>query len=266
MTTFADITRQTSRLVNRHATGSATSLGTTTTLIDTVGLAGYPDDQWNGGTIWITSGANAGKSRTVTDFADTGDTLTFAAFTSNILSGVTYEVADGNFVTYQDLRQAVNLALREIGKVLEAPDETVTTVADQITYDLPAGVADVTHVYVVTDIGEATEEQYLSSHWEERQGQLFFDKGKEPAADLTLRIYYRVFHSELNADADELDTQVDDQYLVYLAARHALRLAYKHFDKAGEATIPEWLNEAAEEAKKHIRHNQGMPLVRIRTA
>jgi hypothetical protein len=267
MTTLADITRQTSRLVNRHATGSATSSpGNATTLPDTVGLAGYPDDQWNGGTIWITSGTNAGKSRAVTDFTDSSDTLTFAAFTGNIVSGVTYEVADGNFVTYQDLRQAVNLALREIGKVLEAPDETLTTVADQITYDLPAGVADVTHVYVVTDIGEATEEQYLSSHWEERQGQLFFDKGKEPAADLTLRIYYRVFHSELTADADELDTQVDDQYLVYLAARHALRLAYKHFDKAGEATIPEWLNEAAEQAKAMHRHNQGMPLVRIRTA
>jgi hypothetical protein len=72
--TLAGLTRQTSRLINRHASGSATSSpGNATTLPDTVGLAGYPDDQFNGGTIWITSGANIGLSRAVTDFADTGD-------------------------------------------------------------------------------------------------------------------------------------------------------------------------------------------------
>lgn len=266
MTTFADLTRQTSRLVNRHASGTTTALGTTSTLIDTTGLAGYPDDQFNGGTVWITSGAQIGKSRAITDFADSSDTLTFAVFPAAIASGVTYECCDANFVTYQDLRQAINLAIREAGKILAAPNESLTTVADQWVYTLPAGVSDVEKVYVVTDIGLSTEEEYLSTHWHERQGELIFDKGKEPDADKTLRVYYRTFATELTGDTDVLDAQIDDEYLVYMAARQALRLAYKHFGKAGDENIPEWLNEAAEEAKKHVRRNMNQPFIRLHSA
>ena len=267
MTTLAELTRRTSRLVNRHVSGAATSSsGNATTLIDITGLAGYPDDHFNSGTIWLLSGANAGKSRIISDFADSSDTLTFPTVGTNIASGVQWEACDANFVTYSDLRQAVNLALQESGKVMEVPDETLVTVADQWTYDLPAGVADAIRVYVVTDLGLSTEEEYLSTHWRERQGQLIFDKGYEPDEDKTLRIYYRVLHYEMTADTDELDSQVDDESLIYLAARQALRLAYKHFDKAGDSTIPEWLNEAAEEAKKHIRRNMGMPIFSVRTA
>jgi len=258
MTTLADLTRQTSRLVNRHASGSATSSpGNATTLPDTVGLAGYPNDQFNGGTIWITSGANIGLSRSITDFADTGDTLTFAAFPANIVSGVTYECCDSNFVKYQDLRQAVNLALREIGMIEDA-DETTSAVEDDTIYALPAGVYRVTRIEVVTDIGTVSEESQVNNHWEERDGYLYFDEGYEPAADDSqiIRILYEKFHAELVDDDDTLSTQVSEEYLVYLAARQAMRLAYKRHGKAGSETIPEWLNEAADAAMRHIKPNQ----------
>jgi hypothetical protein len=264
-TTLFDLTLRVSRLINRHASGAATALGTSTTLIDTTGLAGYPDDQFNGGTVWFTSGAQAGKTRAITDFADSSDTLTFAAVPAAIASAVTYECCDSNYVTYQDLRQAINLAIQETGKVLDDPDETLTTVDEQWIYDLPAGGYDVERVEIVTDIGLDTEEVHISNHWEERQGQLLFDQGKQPDGDLTLRLYYRIFPSSLVLDADELNEQIDSEAIVYMAARHAMRLAYKRFDKAGDSTIPEWLNEAAEEAKKHIKRNR-RPLVKVRTA
>jgi hypothetical protein len=264
MTTLADLTRQVARLVARMASGAATSLGTTTTLIDTVGLAGYPDDNFNGGTLWLTSGANAGRSRAITDFADGTDTLTCAAFPSAIASGVTWEATDSSFVTYADLRQAVNLALREIGKIIDI-DETLTSVTDQLIYDLPAGVSNLSAVEIVEDIGDADEKREINNHWDEREGQLIFEHYREPVVDRTIRLIRRTFHTEMSVDTDALSEQVDEEYLVYLAARQALRLAYKRFGKTRE-DIPEWLNEAIEEAKKHIKPNRHAPHVRIRTA
>jgi hypothetical protein len=267
MTTRADITREASKLINRHASGSATtSPGNATTLVDTVGLANYPDDQFNGGTIWLTSGANAGLTRPITDFVTSTDTLTFSAFPFNIASGVTYEATDSSLVTYQDLKQAAALALREIGKILSEPDETLETVDGQLVYTLPTGVSDVAKVEIVTDLGEDTEEHYLSTHWEERQGELWFDYAKQPATDRHIRIYYRKFHDPLTADDDEIDAQIDDEYLVYLTARQAMRMAYKRTGNAGSETITDWLNEAIEEAKKHRRQNKGMPMFKVRTA
>jgi hypothetical protein len=262
-TTLADLTRQVARLVTRTVIGAATSSpGNATQIIDTVNLAGFPDNQFVGGTAWITSGANAGRSRAVTAFSDSADRLTCAAFPSNILSGVAFEVAASDFVEYRDLRQAVNLALREIGKIIY-DDDTLASVAGQLIYTLPTGVAHVTSVEIVTD--DLTQPE-LNTHWDERNGELIFEQYREPCADRTIHIFYEDFHPELSVDTDALSDKITDEYLVYLAARQAMRLSYKRFGKAGNESIPEWLNEAIEEAKKHIKPNQGSPRVRVRTA
>jgi hypothetical protein len=266
MSTLADITRQIARLITRTVSGTSTSnSGNATTLIDTVGLAGFPNDQFNGGTIWITSGANAGKSRPITDFDSTTYTVTFAAFPSNILSGVTWEICDSSFVEYRDLRQAANLALREIGYITDI-DETLTTVEGQTVYTLPAGVQKIAAVQIVTDLGTDEEWHYDSTHWNERNdGTLLFDQQAEPAGECTIRIIYEKFHTELTADADTLDAQVDEQYLVYLGARQGYELAYKRFGKTRD-DIPEWLNKAVSDAAAHRRSNRGTPRLRVRTA
>lgn len=264
-TTLFDLTRRVSRLINRHATGTTTALGTTTTLIDTTGLAGYPDDQWNGGTVWFMSGANAAKSRAVTDFADSGEVLAFAAAPAAIAASVNYEVADSNLVTYQDLRQAINLAIQECGKIWDTANEDLETVAGQWIYDLPSGVYDISRVEIVSNIGEDDEASYPSTHWEERQGQLLFDQGKEPDGDKTIRIYVRTYAGDLTADSDEIDDQIDEEGIVYMAARHAMRLAYMRSGKAGSEIVTEFLNERAEEAAKRMRRNRNTPIVRVRT-
>ncbi len=268
MTTLAELTRQTARLITRTVIGSTTSApGNGTQVIDTVNLAGFPDDNFNNGTVWITTGANAGRSRTITDFTDTADRITCAAFPNNILSGVDFEAAAADFVEYRDLRQAVNLALREIGKI-EDRDDTTAIVDDQLIYTLPTGVTHVIRVEILENPGDDDEEPKINNHWEEVDGDLVFEKDREPSTlDGTyIRIIYEKFHAELVDDTDALDDQVNDEYLVYLAARQAMRLAYKRFGKAGSDTIPEWLNEAAEEAKKHVKPNMYRPRVRVRTA
>ena len=265
-TTLADLTRQVARLVTRTVIGSTTSAPSNATqIIDTVNLAGFPDNQFVGGTAWITSGANAGLSRTITAFLDSADRLTVAAFPSNIASGVTFEAAASDFVEYRDLRQAVNLALREIGKII-AYNEDRESVAGTLVYDMPTGVSHVHAIEIVENIGDPEETKEINTHWDEREGQLIFEPFREPCADRTIRMLYRVFHDEMYVDTDELSDQIDAEYLVYLAARQAMRLAYKRFGKAGNETIPEWLNEAIEETKKHIKPNQGSPRVRVRTA
>jgi hypothetical protein len=62
------------------------------TLVDT-SLIGFADDYFNGGTITITSGASNGNVRTITDYvASTGTFTVSAAFTAQIVSGVTYNL------------------------------------------------------------------------------------------------------------------------------------------------------------------------------
>ena len=266
MATLADLTRQVARLVTRTVIGSTTSApGNATQIIDTTNLAGLPDNEFVGGTVWITSGTNAGRSRVITAFSNADDRITCAVFPNNILSGVTFEAAAGDFVEYRDLRQAVNIAIRECGYVLDK-DETLTIVDDQLIYTLPAGVSKILSVEILEDPTLADEKPKISNHWAEIDGELVFEYGYEPnTIDGTkLRLRYKKFASELASDTDTLNDQLDEDYIVYLAARQAARLSYMRFGRAGKETVSEWLNEAIEEMKKHVRQKQHGPYVRVK--
>ena len=69
------------------ATGDGAGGGTT--VVDVL-LAAYGDDFWIGATIEITSGAYDGETSTITDFAQATGTLTFAALSGQIVTGVTF--------------------------------------------------------------------------------------------------------------------------------------------------------------------------------
>ena len=72
---------------NGTATGNGVVGGTT--VVDSV-LAVFGDDYFIGGSIEITSGVCNGEEQAVTDFAQTTGTLTTAAFTAQIVIGVTF--------------------------------------------------------------------------------------------------------------------------------------------------------------------------------
>jgi hypothetical protein len=71
--------------------GTATGDGAVggTTVVDSL-LSAYGDDFWIGATIEITSGAYNGETATVTDFAQATGTITFAALSGQIVTGVTF--------------------------------------------------------------------------------------------------------------------------------------------------------------------------------
>lgn len=269
MLTLSELTRRTAGKVTRTVKGSTTTApGNGTQVIDVVNLAPFTEDtEFVGGTVWITSGANAGLSRPVTSFSASNDRLTVPAFPNNILSGVTFEVVSGDFSEFRDLRQAVNNALDDLGYILDK-DDSLTIVPNQLVYDLPEGVSRIHRVEIIDELGEENERRYTSAHWQEINGQLVFDDTKEPRVrdGETIRLWFEIFHPTLTDDEDEINYQVDPMYLIHVAARQAFRLAYMRFGKAGKETIPEWLNEAAENAIRHHRRNMLSNGAKVRTA
>lgn len=71
--------------------GTATDdgAGDKTTVIDSV-LSIYGDDYFISGIVTITSGAATGETKTITDFAQATGTITMAAFSTQIVTGVTF--------------------------------------------------------------------------------------------------------------------------------------------------------------------------------
>ncbi len=73
------------------STASATSADHVS-LVDTIGLARYGDDECNGWHLQMNSVNNAGLKRWVSDFNGTTKALTFAALTTDITAADSYEL------------------------------------------------------------------------------------------------------------------------------------------------------------------------------
>jgi hypothetical protein len=100
-----------------ETTGTTTSAGSTTSIVASA-LAGA-NDAWNGGFITITSGAQQGKTRQITDFA-TGGTITCDAFDVAPGSGVTFKITVGTDIDASDKVSAA--AIRRVVMQLEDND------------------------------------------------------------------------------------------------------------------------------------------------
>jgi len=94
LTTTAKFRRFSGFDIRDAFTGTADS-GTTTTLVDSI--LTQVDDYWNNHQIHITGGTNAGRSRVVTDFVASSDTITVSpAFPSAIDNTSIYELVPDN--------------------------------------------------------------------------------------------------------------------------------------------------------------------------
>ena len=184
----------------------ATATGTTATLKDTVNwFVGPgtlpPDDYFNGGTIWfkdMTTALSEGLTSIITDYATAG-TFTFApVLTLTTVALDTYAACPRYYPRFI-LRQAVNYALAEVGGE-DAQDVSLTTVDDQMIYDLPSGVYNVKRVEVAT--ASSTPYGYrILNHWREINDDIVFDEGYQlNSTDYIIRLTYRVPFTELTTD------------------------------------------------------------------
>ena len=86
--TREQIRRSIAANLDQAPSSSATGTGSSTTIVDASTLGG--DDEYNGGWIIFTSGANDGVIRRVTDYASSTGTFTFKPAAGSTSSDDTY--------------------------------------------------------------------------------------------------------------------------------------------------------------------------------
>ncbi len=247
MTVYATWLLKLSRIVNSlRYTGVATG-GSTTTLINTSQVV--KAEEYLGGTIWFLSGTLDGVCAVITGCSE--NTFTFATQASAIVAGVKYAVTSKQFDLVA-LMEAGNMALDDMGILKE--DVTLSVTAATRSYTLPTGVRRVRQVEIAANSAEPYG-FYSSYYWEEVDGKLIFDSGKEPSATgKIIRLKYYV-HLGPFLSTDTVDDQVDIDWWKWQAAAMIYRAAYQLYGK-DEERWSELYNEAMKNAEKYQRNNR----------
>lgn len=217
MTTLFDASLALAKILG-NVRGSTATGGSTTTIVDST--HSEANDFWNDGTIWITSGNAANSSRKVLDWVLSSTLYSVTALSSAVANGNTYNVLVGDWPR-DKLWDFLNNALRDIGDV-PAKSVSLTTVADQEAYTLPAGVFNVITVEMATSL--TTPYVYVPQvgTWYEQAGSLYFKTNKEPKeTGYILRLTYASPHAVMDADADTISDYVHLSRLVWAAAVYA---------------------------------------------
>lgn len=255
MATLASATLDIARLITRVVEGTATG-GSVTTMVD----AAFPwrpdrtnapgDDFYNTGTIWFLSGTLDGKSAVVTDWARSTaqGTATFAT-QSATASGANYAICDNTYPRYV-LRQAVNEALSVIGGE-DLENTATTTVANQMTYDLPAGVYNVIRLEIAT----ATSSPYNyveipGDQWREINDDIAFEDFKQPTTTgHIIRLTYRVPLTVLSSDTSAVPDLYDANWVKWAGAAYCYRWRYQQVGQ-DKPELAQFLTEAIDKADK----------------
>lgn len=199
-----------------HGKGGTATGGSTTTLVDSA-MGDYPNDYWNGGTLFILSGDNALTTLKITDFATTTGTFTFATITDAIVSGVEYVSMPPSY-SRDDLVRALNSALNEIGPI---PKYEVLTPSEeeQETY-LLQGVFNI----LMVETTSQDEEPYdweVNYYWKELNNRLVFATDHVPTFE-KLRIWYEARHARVDEDDDYVSDYVHPDRLAATGAKYAV--------------------------------------------
>ena len=220
--------------------------GTTTTLKDSA-LA--PSGKYNGGTLWVLGGDNAGLCVKVTTHI--GDPLTLnTTLTDAIAAGDEYAVAPGSLFPLNELKAAVMQALQDQPVMLT--DGSLTTAEDTLRYTLPDGVSDVRRVAYIDD-----DDSYkVVLDWYEIGNELVFYS--QPEADLDLVLFYAGRHSWKELD-EHIDGSVPTNWLKWAAVVKLYRNYIVKFRKDNPTAL-ELFNEGKMEEARTIAANRNTEL------
>lgn len=254
MSTVFAISLEMMRRVTDILSGTATG-GSTTTLEDTTNLI-QPNEYYKRGTLWVRTGAHAGKVLTVNEHAD--NELVFDAIPTAIEVGVGYSVARGAY-PWEQIKTAIQTALDETF-VLEH-DDSLSGDGESLVFTLPEGVADVREVWL--ELADGTEKS-ISNHWEESMGSLVFDVGFVPAKDVEIHLYYKARHAEISSYSTEISPQINRHWLALAAARELLFWGANVYGEKPEMMIEQRLNKVLGELKGKVARVGG-PLVRVKS-
>lgn len=237
MTTLAEMALRVAREVTDVMDGLATA-GAATSLTDTDSLI-QPSAYWKNGTLWLKSGTHSGKTRKVLTYADS--ICTFATLTTSV-GTPRYSICTSVY-PYPQIVGAINTALESTH--VTGHDESLTGDGTTLLFSLPAGVYDIKRVEFVRN----STETLISTHWREDFGKLRFDDGYAPVDDDVIRIVYRKRPTELTADTDSLNTEINEEWLKYKAAESLLWWAVGVYGNVPEHRIEERMNKALNNLK-----------------
>lgn len=207
---------------------AATSLGTTTTLVDTA--IKQRDDWWNGGAILILTGTNAGQVRWITDWVQSTSTFTLdRALAAAVAAAVQYEV---HRISHpHDKNNAINEAIRAAGQrwTRKIEDTSLTLDSDTYTYSLATLAVEVDPLLLIDEVSfdtglTGTGYPYKTIHPSFRvirnnAGTLtlqILDTIPRDAA--TVRLAYQVRPAQLQSDTDLLLPQ-DESFYNYVVSK-----------------------------------------------
>lgn len=227
MTTLAEATLELAKIMNPVYEGTATS-GSLVYIAD----MNMPIQQgeFDGGTLWMTSGSSSGLSGVVKSHAQNKLTLSAAMSGSVIDTGDDYAVADDTFPRYM-LVQAIKNVLR----MTDIPEIDTTHTATDGECTL-TGISNVRRVLVDGDI---------NYYWKEVDGKIIFDD-EDTEGDLT--IYYLKHANTVTSDTDTIDPAVSLDYLLWSAAVYLWRWRLQQIKKDDPT--------AAEMAAEALRNQQ----------
>lgn len=215
MTTLFDALLATAELVGMTRSGITTAGGNLTTIIDTTLMD--TNDSYNGGTLFLTDDS---LTRRITDYTQTSGTITFtpAITATQDDAGSYYTVCNAR---REDIAQAVNQALRQIGAVTKIND-TLAVIANTQTYTLPAGVSNITRVSIANDATDPVE-YHRAYSWHEYDGSIHIHEPIQQSVGNTIRLYYDSQPTQMNADTDVISDLIDRNRLIWTSAYHFFR-------------------------------------------
>ncbi len=211
--------------------GTATD-GSTTSIVDTNGLARIDNRYFDEGTAFIlkdAGGAGAAPENSfsrITKFDSTTKTLTLETAITAVVAGDIYGVASRRFPLYL-LVEKINSALFMDGYI-PVDDTTLTTAANQTELTLPVGASrDLKQVQIQrnqdSDDNLWDDLFNWSIKYSATGSQDTLILASQPPTGYSLRLRYATPHAELRDASDVLNEVIHPDRIVYQVCADALR-------------------------------------------
>lgn len=209
--------------------------GTTETLVDTNLLATLDDDYYVQGSVWITDttddAAPKSEQSIISGFVGSTGTATLQdAVTVTIAAGDRFAIGAPRYKWFEIVQQ-INNALYLDG-FIGVTDTTLTTVAQQREYTLPAGAQldlRLVSIHTTQNDSDRTVPKPLYN-WEVRKTatgtQNVLVLNDDYSAGYSLELVYAAQHAELQVVGDKLNEDIHPDRIVFEAAANAMR-AYR---------------------------------------
>ena len=215
MATLFDVTldlARHSRGVKRYKVSQIADSGLTFTSPSMKNVAG----EYVGGTVWITSGDNAGQFARIKRAVNQRVTMEDDAPAVDV--GDVVMICPWIDFDLDDLIEAINSVLYRYPVL--GIDDSMQWESGQTVYELPEGVSDIRKVQIANTMDGGT----FSHCWIENGNWLEFHSEQPLYLDGgMMRIWYRKMHGELYNASDELHPWVDLDYLRNMAFLHLWR-------------------------------------------